>query len=114
MENTPQRLKRNRRCRVCGNPLDTPAEKTLGRHADCEPDYDEAAFGALKRWRLEVSRAAGQPAYLVFSDATLLAIAEAMPADEPSLLDVSGVGPVKVENYGADVLRVLDDYREDN
>lgn len=113
VENTPQRLKRNRRCRVCGNPLDTPAEKTLGRHADCEPDYDEAAFGALKRWRLEVSRAAGQPAYLVFSDATLLAIAEAMPADEPSLLDISGVGPVKVENYGADVLRVLDDYRED-
>lgn len=111
VEKSPQRLKRNRSCRVCGNPLDTPAEKALGRHADCEPDYDEELFGALKRWRLDVSRAAGQPAYLVFSDATLLAIAEAMPADVPELLDIPGVGPVKVDNYGEAVLAIIEQYR---
>ena len=110
VEKSPQRLKRSRTCRVCGNPLDTPAEKSLGRHADCEPDYNEELFAALKRWRLDVSRAAGQPAYLVFSDATLLAITEAVPTDAPSLLAIPGVGPVKVENYGDDVLAVVADF----
>ena len=48
---------------------------------------------------------------MVFSDATLMAIAEAMPSSEPELLDISGVGPVKVENYGAGVLETLEEFR---
>lgn len=111
VEQSPQRLKRAKRCRVCGNQLGTPAEKSLGRHEECEPSYDEAVYDALKRWRLDVSRAAGQPAFVVFTDATLMSIAEAMPADERELLGVSGVGPVKVDNYGADVLEVLGQFR---
>ena len=110
VEKSPQRLTRSRTCRVCGNPLDTPAEKSLGRHADCEPDYNEELFAALKRWRLDVARAAGQPAYLVFSDATLLAITEAVPTDVPSLLAIPGVGPVKVEHYGEGVLSVVAEF----
>ena len=111
VEQSPQRLKRAKRCRVCGNPLATPADKALGRHEECEPSYDEAVYTALKRWRLEVARAADQPAFVVFTDATLMSIAEAMPADERELLGVSGVGPVKVENYGAGVLGVLEQFR---
>ena len=111
VEQSPQRLKRAKRCRVCGNPLATPADKALGRHEECEPSYDEAVYTALKRWRLEVARAADQPAFVVFTDATLMSIAEAMPADARELLGVSGVGPVKVENYGADVLGVLEQFR---
>lgn len=107
VEQSPQRLKRNKRCRVCGNPLATPADKALGRHESCEPGYDERVLAALKRWRLEVSRAANKPAYVVFSDATLMSIAEAMPASEAEMLDISGVGPVKVEQFGAGVLGVL-------
>ena len=76
-----------------------------------EQRYDEAVYTALKRWRLEVARAADQPAFVVFTDATLMSIAEAMPADERELLGVSGVGPVKVENYGAGVLGVLEQFR---
>ena len=110
VEKSPDRLKRSRACRVCGNPLDTPAEKTLGRHADCEPEYNEDAFFALKAWRLDVAREAGHPAYMVFSDATLLAIAEAMPATEAELLDISGVGPVKVEKFGHGVLETLNQF----
>ena len=110
VERSPQRLKRNRRCRVCNNFLDTPADKALGRHVDCEPSYNEDLFAALKSWRLDVSREAGHPAYMVFSDATLIAIAEAMPQDVPSLLNVPGVGPVKVEAYGPQVLEILSDY----
>ena len=111
VEKSPQRLKRAKRCRVCGNQLGTPAEKSLGRHEECEPNFDEAVYAALKRWRLDVSRAAGQPAFVVFTDATLMSIAEAMPADERELLGVSGVGPVKVDNYGAGVLEVLEQFR---
>ena len=111
VEKSPQRLKRAKRCRVCGNQLGTPAEKPLGRHEECEPNFDEAVYAALKRWRLDVSRAAGQPAFVVFTDATLMSIAEAMPADERELLGVSGVGPVKVDNYGAGVLEVLEQFR---
>lgn len=111
VEKSPQRLKRAKRCRVCGNQLGTPAEKSLGRHEECEPNFDEAVYAALKRWRLDVSRAAGQPAFVVFTDATLMSIAEAMPADERELLGVSGVGPVKVDNYGAGVLEVLAQFR---
>ena len=111
VEQSPQRLKRAKRCRVCGNQLGTPAEKSLGRHEECEPSFDEAVYTALKRWRLDVSRAAGQPAFVVFTDATLMSIAEAMPADERELLGVSGVGPVKVDNYGAGVLEVLGQFR---
>ena len=111
VEQSPQRLKRAKRCRVCGNQLGTPAEKSLGRHEECEPNFDEAVYAALKRWRLDVSRAAGQPAFVVFTDATLMSIAEAMPADESELLGVSGVGPVKVDNYGAGVLEVLGQFR---
>ena len=111
VEKSPQRLKRAKRCRVCGNQLGTPAEKSLGRHEECEPNFDEAVYAALKRWRLDVSRAAGQPAFVVFTDATLMSIAEAMPANERELLGVSGVGPVKVDNYGAGVLEVLEQFR---
>ena len=107
VEKSPDRLKRAKNCRVCGNPLDTPAEKSLGRHADCEPEYNEDAFLALKAWRLDVAREAGHPAYMVFSDATLLAIAETMPSSEADLLGISGVGPVKVEKFGHGVLSTL-------
>ena len=111
VEKAPERLKRNRRCRVCNNLLYTPAEKTLGRHEDCEPSYDEAVFGALKRWRRDQAREAGKPAYIVFTDATLLSIAEAMPADEHELLGISGVGPAKIEQYGQGVLDTLAEFR---
>lgn len=110
VEKAPDRLKRARACRVCGDPLDTPAEKTLGRHEDCEPEYNEGAFLALKQWRLDVAREAGKPAYMVFSDATLLAIAESMPTTEVELLGISGVGPVKVEKFGRGVLDTLSSF----
>lgn len=111
VEAAPERLKRAKRCRVCGNQLGTPAEKSLGRHEDCEPTYNEAAFLALKQWRLSVAREAGQPPFMVFTDATLLSVVEAMPASENELLDISGIGPSKLEQYGDDVLDVLEDFR---
>jgi ATP-dependent DNA helicase RecQ len=61
----------------------------------------------LRRWRLETARAAGVPAYVVFHDSTLAAIASARPTSEAELLRVSGVGEFKVRKYGDQVLEVL-------
>ena len=61
----------------------------------------------LRRWRLETARADGVPAYVVFHDATLAAIASARPANLTELLRVSGVGESKLRKYGNDVLEVL-------
>ena len=47
------------------------------------------------------------PAYVVFSDATLQAISEALPTNEAELLDISGVGPSKLERYGVEVLQII-------
>lgn len=107
VEKSPERLKRSKVCRVCGFPLKTPAEKSLGRHEDCEPGYNEDVFFALKEWRLEESRQLGQPAYMVFTDATLMSLAEAMPTSHAELLGISGVGPAKAEKFGENVLEVL-------
>ncbi|WKD57061.1 ATP-dependent DNA helicase UvrD2 [Corynebacterium capitovis DSM 44611] len=111
VESSPQRLKRARTCRVCGTPLETPADKALARHQSCEPDYNEDAYLALKAWRLETAREAQRPAFMVFSDASLMAITEAMPATPAELLDVPGVGPMKVEAFGPGVLETLAPFR---
>ncbi len=47
------------------------------------------------------------PAYVVFTDLTLQAIAEARPADGRALLAISGVGPGKLDKYGDDVLALV-------
>ncbi|MCK7677299.1 ATP-dependent DNA helicase UvrD2 [Corynebacterium sp. CCM 9186] len=98
---------RPKRCRVCGSPLESPQEKVLRRCIDCPGGADDGIFEQLRAWRAETAREDQVPAYIVFSDATLMAIAEAMPADERELLGVSGVGPVKVDKYGGQVLAIV-------
>ena len=46
------------------------------------------------------------PAYVVFTDLTLIALAEARPGTDTELLAVSGIGRTKLERYGADVLAI--------
>lgn len=98
---------RPRRCRVCSGQLSSPAEKVLGRHEWCEYDGDEDVFNALRAWRASVAKDSQVPAYVVFSDATLQAISEELPTSEAELLDISGVGPSKLERYGAEVLQII-------
>ena len=65
------------------------------------------AYRALKEWRRERSQEDGVPAYVVFHDATLAEIVRAAPRSEAELAGIAGVGPTKLERYGADVLAVL-------
>ena len=106
----PERLRsraRVARCRECHQPLTTPAEKKRGRCADHPVRYDEALFDRLKAWRLERAGEAKVPAYVVFTDKTLEAIAERRPGSPEELLRISGIGAKKVETYGADVLAIV-------
>jgi DNA helicase-2/ATP-dependent DNA helicase PcrA len=84
--------------------LATAVARKLGRCEDCPASYDEGLFQRLREWRGEQARLGAVPAYVVFTDATLTAIAEARPATDLQLLAVSGVGRTKLDRYGADVL----------
>ncbi|MER2135660.1 MAG: ATP-dependent DNA helicase UvrD2 [Arthrobacter sp.] len=95
------------KCRVCGSLLTSGAERKMGRCGDCPATYDEATFEALREWRREAASEAGVPAFVVFTDATLVAIAEDKPPTLNRLATIPGVGPSKLERYGEAVLQVL-------
>jgi DNA helicase-2/ATP-dependent DNA helicase PcrA len=65
------------------------------------------AFRSLRAWRLERAKADEVPAYLVFHNATLEAIAEHGPRTLAELAAIPGVGPTKLERYGQEVLAAL-------
>ncbi|MEU4682135.1 ATP-dependent DNA helicase UvrD2 [Streptomyces xinghaiensis] len=101
----PRRRKRGPvRCRVCGRTLTDAGEMKLMRCEDCPSELDEGLHERLLEWRAERARELGQPAFCVFTDKTLLAIAEAVPGDAAELAVISGVGRRKLDRYGADVL----------
>ena len=94
-------------CRTCGVLLTTGAERKVGRCNQCPPTYDDATFESLRAWRLAVSTAASLPAYVVFTDATLVALAERRPTDVAGLAAIPGIGATKRDRYGEQVLEVL-------
>jgi DNA helicase-2/ATP-dependent DNA helicase PcrA len=96
-----------RTCSGCGTVLTSAAQRKVGRCQTCPATYDEATFEALRAWRSEVARSQKVPAYVVFTDATLTAIAERRPATSGALAEVSGVGARKLAAYGPAVLSVL-------
>jgi ATP-dependent DNA helicase RecQ len=73
--------------------------------ANLGPDA-QVRFINLKAWRAEVAREHNLPAYVIFHDATLAAIAERNPGTLDDLQGISGMGAKKLEAYGAEVLRV--------
>jgi ATP-dependent DNA helicase RecQ len=68
---------------------------------------DRDLFERLRTWRAETAKAASVPAYVVFPDAVLVAIATARPTSRDELFAISGVGAKKLETYGDDVLLVV-------
>ena len=64
-------------------------------------------FERLRRWRKDRADADGVPAYVVFHDSTLAAIAERLPGSPSELLSVPGVGPAKLDRYAEEILAVV-------
>ena len=79
----------------------------LCRDEGCPATYDEALFERLRAWRVDRAAEEKVPAYVVFTDLTLQAIAEAKPTDPAALLRVNGVGQAKLTKYGDDVLALV-------
>jgi DNA helicase-2/ATP-dependent DNA helicase PcrA len=72
-----------------------------------QPLPDDPLFAGLREWRLRRAQDDGVAAFMVFDNKTLVAIAERSPRDHAELASVPGVGPKKLEQYGDEVLAVI-------
>ena len=95
------------RCRICNNQLTTPAAIMLRRCETCAADIDDELLLQLKDWRLRTAKEMNVPAYVVFTDNTLIAIAELMPTDDAALVAIPGIGARKLEQFGPDVIDLV-------
>ena len=93
----PERARRRRR-----DSQQVTGSGSLGIEAYEQPMWDE-----LRALRTQLARQQGVPPYVVFHDATLLAMLRALPANEDELAGISGVGEAKLKRYGRDFLAVI-------
>ena len=96
------------RCRVCNATLTAPGRDHAAavrrvpvrhRRSTCSPN--SRTGGCVSSKEMSV------PAYVVFTDNTLIAIAETLPTDDAALVAIPGIGARKLEQYGADVLALV-------
>ena len=95
-----------------GAPESPPELRRPTRTVGEAPAHESALRERLRSWRSETAQAAGVPAYVVFNDATLDDLVAARPCDDVALLDITGIGPVKVERYGTAILEILDAFAD--
>jgi DNA helicase-2/ATP-dependent DNA helicase PcrA len=94
-------------CRICGVALFDPTHRKLRRCGDCPADYDEELYERLRTWRGALAKEQKLPPYVVFTDATLTAVAETQPTSEAQLAEIPGVGPRKLTLYGESLLALV-------
>jgi len=83
------------------------ADRKLGRCPTCPSDLDEELFERLTAWRAGTAAEQKVPAYVVFTDATLVAMAERRPSSPAELLAIAGIGPRKLGQYGEAVFALV-------
>ncbi len=66
----------------------------------------EALFTQLRNWRTEIARPTKTPAFMILGDAVLRAIANTAPQNLSALHAISGMGPTKIDRYGADLIAI--------
>ncbi|SHN32881.1 ATP-dependent DNA helicase UvrD2 [Cryptosporangium aurantiacum] len=94
-------------CRICGVALFDPTHRKLRRCGSCPANYDEELFERLRTWRGALAKEQKLPPYVVFTDATLTAVAELQPSSEAQLAEIAGVGPRKLTLYGEALLALV-------
>ncbi len=94
-------------CKQCQRPLTGSSERNRGYCSECPVPYDEELFELLRAWRKEQADAQSVPAFVVFSDATLEALAEVKPTNRTSLRSIHGIGQAKLEKYADELLRII-------
>ncbi|GGF25782.1 ATP-dependent DNA helicase UvrD2 [Williamsia phyllosphaerae] len=103
----PKKIRKRPQCRVCGKQLLGKTASLLGRCESCPSNLDEDLFVALKEWRSEQAKEQKVPAFVVFSDNTLIAIAEQRPDDVAALVAIPGIGAKKLDQYGEMLLGLV-------
>ena len=66
----------------------------------------------LKKWRIEHARASDVPAFVIFNDATLHEVARQQPSTARELTAISGIGTVKAQRFGPDLLRLVAEHND--
>ncbi|MEM7288179.1 MAG: ATP-dependent DNA helicase UvrD2 [Actinomycetota bacterium] len=96
------------------------AEASAGRKPRAKREVPEASSiteaslrESLRTWRTKRAKDDAVPAYVVFNDTTLFELARLRPTDENALLDITGIGPVKIEKYGAEIIALVEDALQD-
>ncbi|MFT3839420.1 MAG: ATP-dependent DNA helicase RecQ [Myxococcaceae bacterium] len=94
-------------CDICVGPK---LEKMKVEHAAAEApaviEYSALASEALRTWRKELSKELGIPAFMILNDATLIAMAAALPSNRQEYLAVRGAGEASWERFGPKVLEI--------
>ncbi len=79
-----------------------------------EYDFDEVIFESLRALRLEIAMETKMPAYVIFDNKTLQAMAYLLPTDKEKFLQINGVGEVKYKKYGEQFLALINTLRADD
>lgn len=111
---TPTQRERRQQARAsstracgCGNALVSAQERRNRVCHACSQAVDENMVTTLKEWRTQTARELDVPAYMVLTTATLMSIAQARPQSLDELGQISGIGPVKLGQFGDDILEAV-------
>lgn len=99
-----------KRSPIMGSAIRADEKPRAAKERAPEPEYNHALYSLLRTKRKELADAEGVPPYVIFSDRTLLEMCIYYPQSKTSLLDINGVGKVKLEKYGVDFLQVICSY----
>lgn len=86
---------------------------TKSKKATTKETENKDLFNELKKLRMHIASTKGIPPYVVFTDMTLRAMADNLPKDEEELLQITGVGSLKLKKYGKEFLGVINRYRKE-
>ena len=110
---TPRAMEALRkREKIMGILQEAEREKKAGKKQKGEIEYNHALFALLRQRRKEIADEAGVPPYVIFPDRTLIEMAAYTPQSISRLLKISGVGQVKLRQYGDAFLEVVRQYCE--
>lgn len=94
--------------------LETPKKESTKKSEEVYADVSHPKLvPILTKWRRSLSREQQLPAYTIITQKSLLAIADTLPRDRKALLKIPGMGAVKVTQYGADIIQIVEDYCEE-
>lgn len=95
--------------------LNTASGKSTGLNSEYfNVTTDKKLYERLRDYRLSVSKLEGVLPYMILSSNTLKEISGRYPLDEEQLKDIGGIGPVKINKYGEDIINIVKEYIQEN